>query len=279
MDFKDILHYGGGGLLLVAGAFAPIINDIPGVHVDSATCIVTGLAALGIGAKADQALKVVVAALFGAWLTAAPAGAADLVAKAPPRAAAPSCTVTSCIGLFAGGFLGNSGGNLDVIGTGLTGLAQNGLGFGAQGGYEYFASNIYAAFYVDLQDDMNINAPPGTTFSSRLTYGIGGRLGYSLAGAFGAATTGTATPTLPQQFLASLMTPYINLWEGKRHNQAALRTGAGVEALLSSNVTLNADYFHYSYNQGGAAGSLAGLPVKLADDNEFRLSINRHFGF
>lgn len=215
-------------------------------------------------------------------LLASPAGAANLntpvnpATKAPAR---PTCTLTSCTGLFVGGFIANAGGNFDVLGTGLTGLAQNGLGFGGQAGGEYFANNVYAAIYLDVQDDMDINAPPGTTFGSKLTYGIGGRLGYSLASAFGAATTGTAAPTLPQQFLSSLMTPYINVWEGKRHDQAALRTGAGVEALLSSNITLNADYFHYTYNQGGTAGTMDGLPVKLTSDNEFRLSINRHFGF
>jgi opacity protein-like surface antigen len=125
---------------------------------------------------------------------------------------------------------------------------------------------------------MNLNDPPGTSLSSKLTYGITARLGYSLASAFGAATTGTAAPTLPSQFLASMMTPYINAGEVKRHGQAALRSGAGVEALLATNWTLNADYFHYSYNQGGSAGTLAGAPVSLTSDNEFRLSINRHFG-
>jgi hypothetical protein len=219
--------------------------------------------------------------LFAAALSLAvsTAFAADLAAqtvKAPARP--PACTLTSCTGLFVGGFLANAGGNLDVIGSGLTGLAQNGLGFGGQVGAEYFANNVYAAIYVDLQNDLDINAPPGTSFASRLTYGIGGRLGYSLAAAFGAATTGTAAPTLPQQFLASLMTPYVNVWEGKRHDQLALRSGAGVEALLSTSNTLNADYFHYTYNQGGTAGTMNGLPVKLTDDNEFRLSFNHHFG-
>lgn len=275
MDWKDIMHYGGAAGLVFLGALGAMGLHIPGVTIDPATCFAAGGGIFAAGLKGPAKAVFLLPMLL---LFSQVASAADFVpVKAPPKQ--PVCTVTTCTGLFVGGFVANAGGNLDVIGTGLTGLAQNGLGFGGQGGYEFFANNIYAAFYVDIQDDMNLNAPPGTSFSSRLTYGVGGRLGYSLASSFGAATTGTTAPTLPQQFLASLMTPYINVWEGKRHGQLALRSGAGIEALLSTNVTLNADYFHYSYNQGGTAGTLAGLPVKLTDDNEFRLSVNRHFGF
>lgn len=265
-------------LMFIVGVAEAAGVSVPGFSGDPGSLIVgaMGLIFARIGAANAAKASIIV---LGLMLVSSSGQAANL---APPALKAPvavPCTVTSCTGLFVGGFIANAGGNLDVIGTGLTGLAQNGIGFGGQAGYEYFANNVYAALYVDLQDDMNLSAPPGTSLASKLTYGVTARLGYSLASAFGAATTSTATPTLPQQFMASLMTPYVNAGEVKRHGQDALRSGVGVEALLSTNVTLNADYFHYTFNQGGSAGTLAGMPVSLASDNEFRLSINRHFGF
>jgi hypothetical protein len=238
--------------------------------------------------KVPETAKVVggmflVAILLG---LASPSSAADvspMAVKAPVYTRSTPCTVTSCTGFFVGANIANAGGNFDIVGTGLTGLAQNGLGIGGQVGYEFWNGQWYAAILADLDTDMSLNAQTTvgvpTNFRDRLTYGVKARLGYSLASAFGAATTGSAAPTLPQQFLASLMTPYIVVGEEWRHSQPALVSGAGVEALLATNVTLNADILHYSYNQGGTSGNVAGIPTAQTGDNEFRLSINRHFGF
>lgn len=209
--------------------------------------------------------------------------AADLTVKAPTLRSSSYCTVQSCTGFLFGGNLAQAGGNFDIVGTGLTGLAQNGLGLGAQGGYEFWNGGIYAAIIGDIDTDMVLNGQSivgtPTNFKNRLTYGVTARLGYSLAGVFGSATTGTATPTLPQALLASLMTPYISAGEVSRHGQAALRSGAGIEALIATNWTINVDYYHYSYDQGGSAGTIAALPITQVNDNEVRLSIERHFGF
>ncbi|MFI4941183.1 MAG: hypothetical protein ACHP7O_12690 [Burkholderiales bacterium] len=262
-------------------------HAIPGVTIDPATAIVLGAGILGVGAKADKALKIVIFPFAaGAFLlcAASAANAANLspVLKAPIVASTPSCTLQSCTGIFAGGSLANAGGNLDVIGTGLTGLASNGLGLGAQGGYEFWNGQIYAAFLVRYAYDFSLNATGAPLVNSsikdRSTYGAGARLGYSLASAFGAAvpsTSGTSL-TVPQALLASLMTPYINLQEVNRHGQPALVSGAGFENLIANGWTANADYYHYTFNQGGAASGI-GMPITQTSDNEFVLSINHHW--
>lgn len=282
MNWKDVLHYGGAAALVGLGLIGMTGLHIPGVQVDPMTCIVTGLAAFGIGAKADAALKAIAIFFLASSLLGSPVSAANLnppVLKAPAYQAMP-CTIASCTGWFVGANISNTGGNLDVIGTGLTGIASNGFGLGVQGGYEFWNGQWYAAILADFSYDASLNANvAGVTPSwrDRLTYGGKVRLGYSLASMFGAATTGLATPTLPQQLANSLMTPYVTLGESWRHMQPALVSGAGVEALLATNITLDAEYLRYTYNQGGTAGNVVGIPTSQTGDNEFRLSLNRHF--
>jgi hypothetical protein len=157
---------------------------------------------------------------------------------------------------------------------------------GGQVGYEFFSNQFYFAGLAHVEQDLSLNAAIGTSFTNKLTYGGCARVGYSLAGILGASTTGNASgsPVLPTALLQSLMTPYVNICEDKRHNQPAVATGAGVEALLAANAlgrsawTLNVDYLHYNYNQGGTAGTMAGLPVAQTSDNVIKASINYHFG-
>lgn len=285
--FLHAATYVSGALMMLVAAVSFFGVSMPGVSVDDPkTVFFAGLGIITAAVKGDQAKAAAAAillALCGAWLVAAPAPAmaADMPLKAPVLARSQPCTITWCTGFFIGGNLANAGGNFDVLGTGLTGLAQNGLGMGAQAGYEFWNGQWYAALQADIDSDLALNAMPGTSFKNRLTYGVRARLGYSLASAFGAATNGTAVPTLPQQLLQSLMTPYINVGEVWRHSQPALVSGAGVEALIATSWTINADYYHYSYNQGGSAGTVGGLPIAQNSDNEFRLSLNYHprFGF
>lgn len=226
-------------------------------------------------------MKTILALLL--MTTAASAADLKLVTKAPPVT---GCTVTSCVGLFVGGSIVQAGGTLDVVGTGLNGLAQNGFGLGGQAGYEFFNNKFYFAGLIHAEQDMSLNGAVGATFTDRTTFGGCARVGYSLAGLLGASTTGNigATPTLPQELLSSLMTPYVNICEDKRHNQPAVATGAGIEALLAANAlgrsawTLNVDYLHYNYNQGGSAGSMGGLPITQTSDNVIKASLNYHFG-
>lgn len=281
MTIKDVLHYGSGGLALLMGTigmFDP--HAIPGVTIDPATALVMGGGILGVGAKVDH-----VNAKVGAWLLAfatfvcsvmmAPAYAGDLLPiKAQPRAVIPSCTLAACNGAFIGGSFANSGGNFDVIGSGLTGLASNGLSIGGQAGLEFWNGQLYAAVYVRADDDISLHAPQ-SGISDKLTYGIGARVGYSLAGLFGGTVTGSNSPPvgLPQQLLAALMTPYINLGEMRRHGQPSFASGAGFEFLIATDWTANADYLRYTFNQGGTSGL-----ASQKDENEFRFSFNKHFG-
>ncbi len=217
-----------------------------------------------------------------------PALAADLKpfpVKAPVYAPV-GCTVTSCIGLFVGGSMSQAGGSLDILGTGITGLAQNGFAMGGQAGYEFFSNKFYFAGLGHVESDLSLNAVPGTSFANRLDYGVCARMGYQLTGLLGATTAGTAptAPTLPQELASSLMTPYFNVCEDKKHNQPAIVTGAGIEALIAANAlgrsawTLNVDYLHYNFNQGGAAGTMGALPVTQTTDNVIKASLNYHFG-
>lgn len=227
-------------------------------------------------------------ALVAAWaaglaLNPFPATAADIttapIVKAPAYTRVP-CTISSCTGWFIGGSLGNTGGNFNVIGTGLNGIAQNGLSLGVLGGYEFWNGQWYAALLADADYDASLNANVGgipETFKQRWTYGGKVRLGYSLASAFGLATTGQSAPTLPQQFLNSLMTPYVTVGESYRHGQPALVSGVGVEALLATNYTLDVEYLNYAYNQGGTSGTVAGIPTSQTTENAIRMTIARHF--
>jgi hypothetical protein len=212
-------------------------------------------------------------------LLAGNARAADLkpVLKAP---AVVGCTVTSCTGFFVGGTIANAGGNIDIIGSGVSGLASNGLNLGAQAGYEYFNNNFYFAPFVKASYDISLTAP-GSGITDKIAWGGGVRLGYSLANIFGAVTTTGATPTLSADLLKALMTPYVTVSQEKRHGQPTLGTGAGVEALLAadpnghSSWTVNADYMHYAYRQGGDVSPVA----VQKDENYVGASVNKHFGF
>lgn len=292
---SNITRAAGIGLAWAAGRYhlssdsvGLVMSDVG--YVGSAAAFIYGVVQHWNMKKVPETAKVIggtAMILLALALGFAPAAhAADMTPAYKARALAPApvtCTVVSCTGWFVGGNLANTGTSLDVIGTGLSGIAQNGLGMGGQAGYEFFSNNIYAAAYVVGDYDVSIQTPAAVT--DRFTYGAGVRLGYSLASAFGSGVTSGASLTLPQQFLQSLMTPYIGVEEVKRHNQPAFVTGLGVEALVAadptghSSWTLNADLLHYSYNQGGASGTLGALPVSQNGETVVRVALNKHFGF
>lgn len=232
-------------------------------------------------------MRLIIALLAGTAFcgTAMAADLKPFPVKAPVYAPV-GCSVTSCIGLFVGGSIAQAGGGLDILGTGITGLAQNGFAMGGQAGYEFFSNKFYFAALAHIESDMALNAAPGTSFTNRLDWGGCVRAGYQLSGLLGATTSGNigATPTLPQELMSSLMTPYVNVCEDKKHNQPAIVTGAGIEALLAANKlgrsawTLNVDYLHYNFNQGGVAGTMGALPVTQTTDNVIKASVNYHFG-
>jgi hypothetical protein len=271
------LHYGAGGLLILLGVLGECGVTFPGVEINPHVALLAGLGIFGVGGKADAAMKFAFPFALTGFLSAigiAIAPGVTVAADINKAAASPAgCSVSYCVGAFVGGTVINSGGNIDIIGTGLQGLAENGIGLGVQAGYEYWDGKLYAAALAPFAYNVNLNAPPQSGISNKVSYGVIGRVGVSLSSAFGLASTSGTPVTLPQQLLSSLMTPYVNFGIMSQYGQASLVSGAGVEALIATNWTLNADYLHYSFGSGGSSGGAI-----QHDTNEFRLSINRHFG-
>ena len=213
--------------------------------------------------------------LFGfAALLIQPARAADMPLKAPALSA-PICTISQCSGWYLGGNVVNTGGNFDVVGSGLTGLASNGLMFGGQAGYEFWNGSWFAAAELDAEYDITSNMPAGggLGFGNSGQYALGGqvKLGYALANLFGAGATGSAAPTLPQQLANALISPYIAVGAWDRPWGVGLATGAGVQALIATNWTLDAEYLHINYNN-----AQVNPIVSEQTENLFLLALSRH---
>ncbi|HEX4041776.1 MAG TPA: hypothetical protein VHY10_08760 [Xanthobacteraceae bacterium] len=202
-------------------------------------------------------------------------GRAQTVTKAPPATAtsAVDCVLTLCEGPYIGANIVNAGANFDVIGQGLTGLASNGIMGGLHAGYEFWNDQLFAAIEADVEYDVTTNnGGVGTGLSGQ--YALGGqvKLGYTLAQLFGAAASGQAVPTLPQQLLSSLISPYIAVGVWDRPWGAGLLTGAGVQALIAQNWTLDAEYFHVNYNNAQVNPN-----TSEQSENDFMLALSRHF--
>ena len=243
---------------------------------------------LGVGAiiaivlPEGKAAKLLLAAfLLGGAFAVAPAAAqaANLAPAPAPAAAAPApdpCTQANCSGWYVGANLVNDGANFDVIGSGLSGLASNGLMFGGQFGAQFWNGQWFAALEGDTEYALTLNAPSNTGLGTKNSYAIGAqvKLGYSLAQLFGAATSGNAAPSLPAQLQNALISPYIAVGVWDRPWGAGLATGAGVQALLAQNWTLDAEYLHVNYNNAAINAN-----VSEQTENLFLLGVSRHFAF
>lgn len=227
--------------------------------------------------KVPETAKVIGGLVLLGLLLALPTSgrAADMkpVTFKAPFLSVPACTQQLCTSWFVGANTVNGGGNFDVLGSGLQGLASNGVSLGGQLGAEFWNGQWYASARAIGDYQITLNGV-GHGASKELSGGGIVSLGYSLASAFGAGATGQAAPTLPGPLAASLMTPYINagFWH---HKTGGLVTGVGVEALLATNWTLNADYLHVNYNTGDPTV----IDPIIRTENLFLFSINRHFAF
>lgn len=283
ISWKDVAHYGSGVACLAMAGLTEIGVQLPGVTVDPKIAGAAGIGILAAGLKSGVTSgKAVIAFLIGslALLSVSfggPAHAADL--KLPVKAApipfvnATPCTLQSCSGFYVGGDLLESGGNFDVIGTGLSGLAQNNLAMGGHAGYEFWNGKWFAAFEggADYGVVQNGALPGGGNHGLWDVYGLG-KLGYDFSGIFGAGTNGTATPTLPQSIANALMSPYVILGVWDRPWGAGLASGAGVQALLATNWTLSVDYIHVNYNNANVNAI-----VSEQTENLVRASVDYHF--
>jgi opacity protein-like surface antigen len=209
-------------------------------------------------------------------LTIAPALAADLPAAAPatPASQTATCTLTICEGFYIGGNLGNTGANFDVIGAGLNGLASNGVVVGGNVGYEFWNGHVFAAIEGDAEYNITSNMPNiASGNSAQYALGAQVKLGYSLAAAFGAATSGQAAPHLPAFLANALISPYVAIgaWD-RPWGGVGFATGVGVQALVATNWTLDAEYLHVNYNNAAVNSNVSEQTETL-----FLLSPNRHF--
>jgi hypothetical protein len=57
MNWKDVLHYGAAFGLVIAGGIAPLLNTLPGVHIDPTTAVGAGVGILVAGLKGGVTSK------------------------------------------------------------------------------------------------------------------------------------------------------------------------------------------------------------------------------
>lgn len=281
VDWKDIAHYGSALVCLAMAGLSELGVTLPGVTVDPKVAGAAGIGILAAGLKSGVTSgKAVIGFLAGALALASvgDARAADVNKPAPVFVKAPyaqsNCTQTNCSGGFLGFTIANEGGNLDILGTGLSGVA-NQTALGVHGGYEFWNGQWYARAKAFANYDISVQSS-GAAISDKFAWGGCASLGYSLASAFGIGATGVQQPVVPSALAQSLMTPYINVCGKKQHGQQASGAGAGFEALLATNWTANVDYIHWQYG-GGAAADGTVVPSRTSE-NEVTAGISYHFG-
>lgn len=280
--WKDILHYGGAGALVVLGLIgeAGLFKSLFTVG-DPHGCLVAGLAAFGIGAKADANTNKIAAGLAVLAFLLAPlalqgnvAYAADLVpAKAPihAKAALTDCSVTDCSGFFAGANVAGIGTSLDVLGSGVNQSLFGGGGLiGAEAEYQLWNGKYFVSIGTIADLDMNVN---GTAISQNKFLGaVLVKAGYGLGAVFAPApTTGGAVLS---QLQSALLTPYATLGAVPFGHQGWI-TGAGMAFALSPAWLLTLDYLHIAYKSGAVDGNAALQIQQSSADNIVKIGILR----
>lgn len=217
-------------------------------------------------------MRIAFALVFALVSSCAGAAAADLQLKAPAAAAVPACTVLSCSGVYVGGNVTETGGNFNVISTGLSGLSNNSLQLGGDVGYQFWNGKWFIAGEVDAQYGIVQNgALPGGGNSALWALGGLVKVGYDISGLLGASTQG-ATPTLPSSLANALISPYVILGVWDRKWGAGFASGAGVQALLAANWTISADYIHVNYNNANVNPI-----VSQQTEDLVRVAVDYHF--
>ena len=207
-----------------------------------------------------------------ALLCSTAAQAADLPPPYPVKVQRGTpCTQFYCVGIYGGINVVNEGANFDVLGSGLGGLASNGITLGGEFGVEYWNGKIFAALEGDLEGSVTQNGP-GLGLSNHVSERGLFKLGYSLSQAFGGGAIGaTPNPVIPSSLSVAMMTPYAIVGTEHQPWGWGLSTGAGVQALIATNWTISADYIHTNFNN-------AALNSKVSEqtDNAFVLHLDYH---
>ena len=141
--------------------------------------------------------KIILAAI--ASMLAVPALAADMAVKAPPVVPAPTCSLTSCTGFFIGGIVDESGGNFNLVATGLGGIAQNQFATGLRAGWEYWDTKWYArAEIIGMYGIAQNGNLPGQGNSALWSVGALVKLGYNFLGQSTLPVAASFFPTWPR---------------------------------------------------------------------------------
>lgn len=277
IQVKDVLHYGAAVVMIAVGGLAEAHVMLPGISVmDPEMVIAGGLGILGVGAKADKALRsilfpfAVALALLGG--NAGSAYAADL--KAAPlasRAAFASvndCTQTDCSGAFVGANLAGIGTSLDVLGSGVTQSIFGGGGLiGAEAEYQLWNGKYFASFGAMADYEVNINGLPVS--QNRVMGAALVKAGIGLSGVFAAPPS--TSPIAGLQ--GSLLSPYAIIGAVPFGHQGWI-SGAGMAFALSPTWKLSLEYLHVAYKAGTIApGALA--VAGASADNIVKIGLSR----
>lgn len=170
---------------------------------------------------------------------------ADIPTKAPVSApiTATYCTPTECTGFYFGGHMDEAGGSLNVVATGLSGLATNQFSLGADLGYQYWDGKWFLA--AELLGDYGLTTNgsiPGGGNSALWGFGALAKIGYNLIGAI----TPNGSPSLPAGL--TVIAPYAIVGDWTRSWGSGFAAGAGIEGWLANNLTVHIDYIHVNYN-------------------------------
>jgi hypothetical protein len=198
--------------------------------------------------------------------------------KAPARVQTP-CTQQYCVGPYVGGDILESGGNFNVVSSGLQGLAQNDFAMGGHVGWEFWNGQWFMKAEVggDYGLVQNGSLPGGGNSALWDAYGLA-TFGYSLAPIFGLATTGAPSSssgplgTLPASLAAALVSPGITIGDWTRPWGSGFATGPSVQALLAQNWTLGVDWLYVNYNNANVNPN-----VNERSESIVRVAIDRHF--
>jgi opacity protein-like surface antigen len=189
-----------------------------------------------------------------------------LCADLPAKAAYVPCTTTSCSGFYGGFNVTGAGSDLS------TGTLASGGGVGLNGGYQYWDSKVY--FGAEVFGDymfQNISAGPTASVNPGYLFGQTVSLGVPFSNLFG--LTPTAPGVLPTNFLASTLSPYVEVGAIERPWGAAWATGVGIAGDISTRWFWKLDYLHAVYSNI----TLPGGETQQKTDNLLRFGMNYKF--
>ncbi len=230
-----------------------------------------------------SSLRAIALASFCLVGALAVAQAADMPAKAPASSALMfDCSKNSyCVGPYVGARLTGLNSNLDILGSGLGGsFGAGGMAIGGNAGFQLWNGNYFAA--IEAAIDYDMTGPNG--FGSRLLATEGVKLGMNLAGFFGLQQGATPAPSaggplsgisIPATLMSSLTSPYISTGAAQRFDETGTYFGAGLQFLIASQITADADYKHVMYDKSVMANGVT--PAVLDKEDRLTIGLNYHF--